>query len=64
MSINQHFPQNLSKIRENITPEYEANIILLENERKKYHESEAPFLFPRRGKVLFIFSKNVQSRVG
>jgi len=34
MSVNQHFPQNLSKISQNKIPEYEANIILLENEWK------------------------------
>jgi hypothetical protein len=34
MRVNQHFPQNFSKIRQNKTPEYEANIILLENEWK------------------------------
>jgi len=34
MGINQHFPQNLAKIRKNKAPEYEANIILLENWRK------------------------------
>jgi hypothetical protein len=35
MGIDQHFPQNLSKIRQNITPEYEANIILFEIIREK-----------------------------
>src|SRR5665648_179180 len=34
MSINQHFPQNLIKIRQNITTEYEANIILSKNKAK------------------------------
>jgi len=34
MCVNQHFPQNLSKISQNKSPEYEANIILLKNEWK------------------------------
>jgi len=33
MGINQHYPQNLAKIRENKPPEYEANIILLRNKQ-------------------------------
>ena len=34
MSINQHFRQNFIKIRENIPPEYERNIILLCRKKK------------------------------
>jgi len=37
MSINQHYPQNLAKIRKNKAPEYEANIILLFMEWKSDH---------------------------